>query len=208
MSNSADKRSVSTDALETLGTIIGDGEARDAIHLAVEPVYAGQRLLPGQDVGLVDGTAFAAKNCPKPLGIVDPFIVGQVEEGQRFWLVVYPRQIKSLRHVWEHPDFHESVGALPKPALGKVGRKTKSASPSPSPPQISSEEWIAQYAIQIGCRVDEIMNAADNYQSHGEYWVQGGRWEGQSLHPDFWKHWENVTGKTATDHYSFFSCSC
>ena len=40
----SDKRSVATDALETLGTIIDDTQKRDAIHLAVEPVVAGERL--------------------------------------------------------------------------------------------------------------------------------------------------------------------
>lgn len=44
---SADNRKVTTDALETLGTIIGTSEGRDAIHLAVEPVEAGERLSPG-----------------------------------------------------------------------------------------------------------------------------------------------------------------
>lgn len=38
---SADKRSIHTDALHTLGTIIGEGEKRDAIHIAVEPCIAG-----------------------------------------------------------------------------------------------------------------------------------------------------------------------
>ena len=35
-----DKRKVSTDALDTLGSIITPAEKRDAIHLAVEPVQA------------------------------------------------------------------------------------------------------------------------------------------------------------------------
>lgn len=35
---SADKRTVATDALETLGMIHLKPEARDAIHLAVDPV--------------------------------------------------------------------------------------------------------------------------------------------------------------------------
>lgn len=65
-----DKRSVSTDALETLGTIIDDRAGRDAIHLAVEPVKAGERLQPGQHIGVASGLAYATVACKK-LGIVD-----------------------------------------------------------------------------------------------------------------------------------------
>jgi hypothetical protein len=104
MSN-GDKRSVHTDALETLGTIIGPNEQRDAIHLAVEPAVAGQTLKPGQDVGfLPDGTVGACKR-DDLLGIVDPFLPQPIHKGDRFWLIVYPRQITSLRHVWTHPAF-------------------------------------------------------------------------------------------------------
>lgn len=42
---SADKRTMTTDALETLGTIITEHEKRDAIHIAVENVVAGAKLL-------------------------------------------------------------------------------------------------------------------------------------------------------------------
>jgi hypothetical protein len=100
--NNAEKRTVSTDALETLGTLITPAEKRDAIHLAVNPTKAKQNLRPGQDVG-IDGTI------NNPVGIVDPFLKRPVKEGEWFWLVVYPRQINSLRHVWTHPAFPESA---------------------------------------------------------------------------------------------------
>jgi len=107
MSNTnGDKRSVATDALETLGTIISSKEKRDAIHLAVENAVAAHTLYAGQDVGLEEGKATI--HAAKLLGIVDPFVKGPIHTGQRFWLVVYPRQIHSLRHVWTHPDFPES----------------------------------------------------------------------------------------------------
>ena len=108
----ADKRSVSTDALETLGTApLAETEARDAIHLAVEPVIAGEKLFPGQDIGLMHTPQgyCAVTRADKNLGIVDPFLKNPVMPGERFWLVVYPRQIRSLRHVWEHPDFPSPV---------------------------------------------------------------------------------------------------
>lgn len=101
---SADNRSTHTDALATLGTIIDNTAARDAIHLAVEPVIAGENLHPGDHIFLRDGKAYGAIG-EKLLGIVDPFLTVPVAKGERFWLIVYPRQITSLRHVWEHPSF-------------------------------------------------------------------------------------------------------
>ncbi|MDR5839363.1 hypothetical protein [Caballeronia sp. LZ034LL] len=118
MSN-ADKRSTHTDALETLGMIHFKPEARDAIHLAVEPIEAGERLRPNDDVGIYNGKAYQASDYREidgelvminPLGKVDPFLPSSkfVQPGQKFWLVVYPRMITSLRHVWSHPSFGES----------------------------------------------------------------------------------------------------
>lgn len=104
----ADKRTVHTDALETLGTIIGPDEKRDAIHLAVLPAVAGEPLRPGQDVGVFDGKAHG-EHRGETRGIVDPFLRRMVCAGERFWLVVYPRQITSLRHVWTHPAFPEAA---------------------------------------------------------------------------------------------------
>lgn len=108
---SADKRTVSTDALETLGMIHFKPEARDAIHLAVEAVEAGCNLGIGQKIGILNGKAYPAntfteENERVPFhGIVDPFLPRGVSQGERFWFVMAPRMVASLRHVWEHPDF-------------------------------------------------------------------------------------------------------
>jgi hypothetical protein len=98
-----------------LGQLIKDGDRRrDAIHIAVAPVTAAEVLRPGQHVGLVrPGDLEAVGPCDKPLGIVDPFLPGPVEPGQRFWLFLYPNTITGLRHVWTHPAFTAA-------ALGRV----------------------------------------------------------------------------------------
>ena len=86
----ADKRSPITDALETLGMIHFKPEARDAIHLAVEPVKAVQDLQPGQRIGIINGEALPAghKLCLGTVvpyhGIVDPFL----PEGPQDWAVL------------------------------------------------------------------------------------------------------------------------
>ena len=109
-----DKRSVTTDALETLGKIISENEKRDAIHLAVEPVKAGTVLMAGQHITVSEGVAYPA-SVGKGLGIVDPFLSSHVEPGQLFWFVMYPRMVHSLRHVWTHPAFADEPvrGLLP-----------------------------------------------------------------------------------------------
>lgn len=103
----ADKRSVHTDALATLGNVIGSNEKRDAIHIAVEPVEAGaDNMKAGDHVVLIRGVAYPClQGTVTAVGIVDPFLERPVYKGERFWLLVYPRQITSLRHVWEHPMF-------------------------------------------------------------------------------------------------------
>ncbi len=113
---SGDKRVVTTDALETLGTIHTSPQFRDAIHLAVEPVICAQELSPGDDVVIEGGMAY--NHVPGTnvriskgggMGIIDPFIKADViEPGQPVWFLLYPRQVHSLRHVWTHPAFPDA----------------------------------------------------------------------------------------------------
>ena len=97
-----------------LGRLIEDGDRRrDAIHIAVAPVTAAVRLTPGQHVGLVrEGDAELAGPCDRNIGIVDPFLTGDVQPGRRFWLVLYPGTITGLRHVWAHPAFTAAAAAV------------------------------------------------------------------------------------------------
>ena len=196
----SDKRKVTTDALETLGTII-EGGGRDAIHLAVEPVIAAEDLYPGQHIGL-DAEGQATNDGVKKLGIVDPFIVGPIPKGKMFWLVVYPRQITSLRHVWEHPDFSEKKSLVTgKPELTEKEK---------------SEQWIKDFADRIRQHPRSLMDAAERWietddgNYGGEYTYDNSEsykshWDG---FPEFWKHYEIVTGRKAKKAESFFTCTC
>ena len=103
-----DKRTPHTDALETLGMIHTRIEKRDAIHLAVEPVMATQKLQPGEFIRIRDGSAYPAP-AHEAHGIVDPFLIDGPHTGEFFWFVMKPREVSSLRHVWTHPDFPDEV---------------------------------------------------------------------------------------------------
>ena len=97
-----------------LGRLIEDGERRrDAVHIALAPVTAADRLTPGQHVGLVQaGIVELVGPCDHNIGIVDPFLAEDVEPGQRFWLFLYPGTITGLRHVWTHPAFTAAAAAI------------------------------------------------------------------------------------------------
>lgn len=190
----ADKRSIFTDALETLGTVITENEKRDAIHLAVEPVVAGCWLYPGAHIGIAsDGLAYGKG--PKFIGIVDPFLTEPVKKGERFWLVVYPRQITSLRHVWTHPDID-------------IDHKTR-----PISKKEASEIWLRNFIATNDCPDYEtlIAGALDNSKSwDADYLHFNGDDAHGDIPPEFWDHIENVTERTIPNDQraKYFSCSC
>lgn len=211
MSNThADKRTVNTDALETLGMIIGPNEKRDAIHLAVDPVVAVEGLYPGQDVGFVDG---GVGMCDNPVGIVDPFLKDAVKAGDMFWLVVYPREITSLRHVWSHPKFDdEAEDEVEKaPLADRIEFKKELDGTN------AARRWVESYADSVGLDFDELVDAAEEWvsSSHnstwgGEYLNRGELLDGVSLPSEFWIHYQKFTGKVVDPQYqqNFFTCSC
>lgn len=212
---SADNRSTFTDALHTLGNIIGPSEKRDAIHLAVEPAIAAHDLRAGEHVGFIAGGLSGDRvgRCADPVGIVDPFLTVPVREGQMFWLVVYPRQITSLRHVWAHPKFpvNEDADRAVATALALMPQ-----TPDQSAAVSASSQWMHDFADQYDLSYSEMITAAENWVDSqksggwGEYITGGSEMEGETVPDEFWEHYERVTGRSVEEEHrgSFFSCSC
>lgn len=203
---SADNRTISTDALTTLGTIITDKEKRDAIHLFVIPMVATQTLKPGQDVGVVPG---GAEDSDDPVGIVDPFLKMNVKKGQMFWLVIFPRKITSLRHVWSHPAFDDEIES-PKFSDSEIG--AQNAEKKPLTKIEGSERWIQNFSYRAGMNYDRMMSAADRWFDSEDYTNMGENETYKDVWGEFHTFWENyeiVRGVKVKDKYaSFFSCSC
>lgn len=186
------------DKVPQLGHLIFDDQHRDAVHIAVAPVIAGETLTPGQRIGFTnDGDAFTVVGNTPTVGIVDPFLHEKaVYKGDRFYMFLLPNTITSLRHDWTHPAFErEAELAAMEPTLNKL--------------RYSAEEaWITEYAREIGSDYDEIMEAAANYQATGDYLVRGGTFEGVYLPDEFWDKYEVVKRTRVTSRGSFFGCSC
>ncbi len=97
-----------------IGEVPEENARRDAVHIALAPVVAGEKLYPGERVHLLNGQAYVnfRNGCQAKtpfIGVVDPFLMGEVEKGQRFWLMLLPNTITGLRHVWQHPAFSIKV---------------------------------------------------------------------------------------------------
>lgn len=179
-----------------LGKIIDEGQQRDAIHIAVAPVIAAERLVPGGHIGFAgDDTEHVSARAKVLLGVVDPFLMNIVEHGQRFWMFLYPQTITSLRHDWTHPAFE---AAALTPAV---------------PDKTASEKWLREYADIAGFSLERLLESAEN-RLGGDY--------GFNIHtdipnraydllPEFWQHYEIVTGVAVNAEAREdlpFHCSC
>jgi hypothetical protein len=182
-----------------LGRLIGgDNVQRDAVHIAVAPVIAGENLKPGTRIGFTGLEAFVvSQKAKKQIGIVDPYLLHNVVKGERFYMFLFPNTITSLRHDWSHPEFaKEDESSTMDDTFFKL-RGDKEA-----------EEWINDFADRIGSTYSEIMSGADDYQTSGDYLVRGGTFEGMSIPEEFWDMYERVKRITVEDRGSFLSCSC
>lgn len=183
------------DPITTIGKLLDDTAKRDAIHIAIAPVIANERLSPGQPVGFcqdskerVYGSLHAS-----PIGIVDPFLRGPVFLDDRFWLFLYPHTITSLRHEWTHPAFSQEQPVLTKEV---------------------SEAWLRDFVARSDCPGYEAVLATAIGQG-AEQWVHEYlHFVGMDAHgeipPEFWDHVEVVTGQTipAEKRATSFSCGC
>ena len=200
MSDSYTKHTTHTDALDTLGSIIGPEEKRDAIHLAVFPVEAGELLQPGQHVSVFyeDGEGLAYRALPgKGVGIVDPFLRQPVQADQRFWLVVYPREIASLRHVWEHPNFPPS-GEAPELLVDPRNRGT-------------SLLWLEAFSRERDIELGALLTAARERRGiNDEYLTIYGDDANGDIPDEFWHHIEILDDVRIPEpeRAKYFSCSC
>lgn len=194
----SEDRKVATDALATLGFVIDETAKRDAIHLAVFPAVAGQTLFAGQHVRIEsDGRARVVAD-GEGIGIADPFLRVRVQADQRFWLVLYPRQISSLRHVWSHPAFTDE----PETSVRSIPATNAKA---------ESEAWLRAFVARgDGPSYEKLLESAVNgrYNEHSEYLHIDGEDAYGDIPDEMWSHLETVTGVKIEHRAKYFSCAC
>lgn len=200
---SADNRKVSTDALETLGKVISSAEKRDAIHLAVIPMQCKYPVLRPGDHLTAEGD-YTGPYSADAVGIVDPFLRFDLVKGDWFWLVIYPRVITSLRHVWTHPAFPEEAAA-PGTALAV----------SPIEGQFldgKAKRLIEEFAARYDTTFDDLMAQAETVVNSKDQYARicFGRDITYQEHEEFWPLWTAYTGRPVPTEIAerSFRCAC
>ena len=168
-----------------LGKLLEKTEGRDAVHVAICPVQAGQQLKPGEHISVKNGLAY---NYGKHIGIVDPFLETNVKRGDKFYIVLYPNSITTLRHVWTHPDFE---------------------------PEVENTDYDIEVlklaATQCSLSYDFFLDSLNSYAEFGSYQHMGEFESYQNVLDwnEVWQSWSNVTGKPVPEEaWCPFTCSC
>lgn len=183
----------------TLGKQPSATDQTDAIHFAIAPVIANEDLQPGDHVGLIDAERMIVGKTDNPIGIVDPFLSHNVENGDRVWLMLYPNTITSLRHEWTHPAF--------------------GATPEKSQNNDESIAFIQDIANQCDVTVHRLLQVAEDYVLYDDCEIDNSEHYKDVNEEDwalFWHHFEIVTGisiKEAHPSDKFypdapFTCAC
>jgi len=193
------------DALSTIGKILPDGvEGRDAVHIAVISATAGHKLFAGQPICYSDGVAFTGKET-LTIGIVDPYLEKPVEEGQRFWLHLYPRTITSLKHDWDHPGIPRTDRKAP--VLGEA-RATKAREEA----EKYLRNWADEADVNYKRMMDDIsedIDADGNVKTNGYIYLSDLSSSETIENPEtFWKSVGLILNKNIKNPPNHFSCSC
>ncbi len=183
-----------------LGKIPEENDKRDAVHVAIAPVIAGEILYPGQKVYFSESGIVMGSRDHVPVGVVDTFRITKILKGERLWLMLFPETITSLRHDWTHPAFKEETELKIRPSG-----------------YAESMEWMENFAAGHRSGYEEtnsysaetLIQAGKDFIHHGQYHVQDGYTSLQSEEPtEFWNHFSVITGIDSSRQGTPFSCAC
>jgi hypothetical protein len=192
------------DTLQLLGKLAPTSAGRDAIHIAVVPLVAAHDLVPGQHVGWATAAKDTVGAAHAKFGVVDPYLTTRVKGGERVFIFLYPASITGLRHVWSHPEFREEGEEEVQMLIFPTNKA-------------DSERWIRDFIAGRHHDVDlpdhgTVLDAIDDHLTNdwGDEAVVFGQNAYGDIPPEFWDHYEIMTGRKvpARKRASHFRCAC
>lgn len=187
------------ETVKTLGEFLPEfhNQSRDAVHIAVVPVTAGEDLRPGEKLRVTFDSLLSSEYVVMNgdynedyIGRADPFIEGwQIKKGAKFWMWLRPGTITGLKHVWTHPTLD--------------GKRE---------PVSKSELWLRQFADKWNFDYHNMIE--NSLKKTGSITARGKDLHSATgLDPGdedlFWQHIEALTNrKLSTKHKEEFCWSC
>lgn len=149
--------------MRQVGKLVFTEVPRDALHVAVAPVEAGENMNGGDFIVVNNGVAMVAASSSGI--VVDPWLKRHVNKGEKFLAFIQPGKIKSLTHHWEHPSFIEEI------------KKQK-----------DYHQYMKELSRKIECPVSSIEHAAAGCVRNGSS-VGGSQadWYGDVNWVEFWE---------------------
>ena len=181
---------------QRIGKLLVGTEERDAIHIAVMPLIAAEKLTAGEHVGLTKNGQAHTQYQPF-IGIVDPYLTETVEPGRTFYVFMYPNTVTGLRHHWQHPAFADHIEV--NEGLAKA--------------------WLQQFAAKWEFDFDHMIAVAADPDSEGRWGAYITAY-GHDLHSAgelgadhelFWHYMSVLTGKTFSPEHReriAWGCTC
>lgn len=158
---------------------------KDAVHIAVIAVIAGEDLSAGTQVA--KGANEHYFKSTKSVGIVNPFS-GRVKKGDLFWLMLNPNTITGMRHNWTHPDFNE----LPNNYV-----------------KIGVQQVINKFADYLNLDFNDLISIAQNYLNNDRYEYDNSENYKDLDWSEFWQAYNILfPNEVITDNFAPFTCSC
>lgn len=183
-----------------LGKLVEGDAQRDAVHVAIAPVVALEGLQPGDHIGFISGGTYRVGKVSPDLsvGIVDPYLQHRVSPGDKFYMLLHPQTVTSLRHDWTHPAFPSQL-PINEQAYDKTGE------------QHAAEQWLRDFAEEIELPYAELIDALVNYVAtgHGHTLSHDTPDACYTKAAELWKQYEALTRTEVADkEATIFSCAC
>lgn len=149
---------------------------KDAIHVAIVAVRAGEVIKPGDRVGFNEFNE-AVQDDDGP-GVADPFRKSIVR-GDSFWMLLAQDEVPNVRHVWEHPSIKFDPPTRP----------------------VVENRYLKLIADGFGLTVAQLMDACSNYVHHSTKTPYRGPLTEEQLDEkwcdekyDIWSEWADESG--------------
>lgn len=161
-----------------LGKVPVELGLKDAVHVAIVSLRAGQALSPGDSIKMnANGEAIWC-NAKESFGVVDPYRTNKIPRGGYFWCQMNMDEIENVKHVWSHKH------SFDKPTV-----------------EFKPNQYLEGYAKNLGVTYEVLMSTLEEYQPNEDRVAYTGTLSEDELEEaqddldsDIWYEWSRETG--------------